>query len=82
MGNLFIGKVNNHHLWIAVLLTCFIALINLRAIPFIAVGFLFSMAYIRHITRKIHGMTGDTLGALCELSEIVYLFYFLIIFRM
>ncbi len=29
--------------------------------------------YIQHVKKKIDGMTGDTLGALCELTEIVVL---------
>ncbi|KXG78925.1 adenosylcobinamide-GDP ribazoletransferase [Thermotalea metallivorans] len=80
MGNLYIGKVNNLHLAITVVLTVLISLVNLWALPFLLIGYLFSIFYIKHITDKIGGMTGDTLGALCELSEIVYLLYFLILF--
>ncbi|MCT4617776.1 MAG: adenosylcobinamide-GDP ribazoletransferase [Marinisporobacter sp.] len=79
MGNLFIGKTNNKHLIVTVIITLIIALMNIRAIPFILVGLLFSLWYVRHISSKIDGMTGDTLGALCELTELVYLFYFAMI---
>jgi adenosylcobinamide-GDP ribazoletransferase len=79
MGNLFIGKTNNKHLAVAVVTTLIIALMNIWSIPFILIGFLFSLWYVRHISSKIDGMTGDTLGALCELSELVYLLYFAII---
>lgn len=34
---------------------------------------IFTLLYIRHITLRIGGLTGDVLGALCELSELVYL---------
>ncbi|QXM05644.1 adenosylcobinamide-GDP ribazoletransferase [Crassaminicella indica] len=76
MGNLFIGKTNNKHLAIAVMIAICISFINIRAIPFTLICFLFSIWYIKHISSKIGGMTGDTLGALCELSELVYLLYF------
>lgn len=79
MGNLYIGKVSNIHLGIAIFFTGVISLINLWSFPFILVGYLFSILYIKHITEKIDGMTGDTLGALCELSELFYLLYFLVL---
>ncbi|TCO79505.1 adenosylcobinamide-GDP ribazoletransferase [Marinisporobacter balticus] len=79
MGNMFIGKTNNKHVMIAMSITAVISLINIWALPFMLIGLCFSLWYVRHISSKIGGMTGDTLGALCELSELVYLFYFLII---
>lgn len=80
MGNFFIGQINNQHVLIAMLITVVISLINIWAMPFILIGYGFSMCYVKHIAGKIGGMTGDTLGALCELSELVYLLYFTIIF--
>ncbi|WP_053956628.1 adenosylcobinamide-GDP ribazoletransferase [Inediibacterium massiliense] len=79
MGNFFIGKTNNKHLIIAIVSSIIIGLIYIKAIPFVLVGYLFSIGYVKHITDKIGGMTGDTLGAISELAEIVYLFYFLIL---
>lgn len=34
---------------------------------------LFALIYIRHVDMRIGGVTGDILGALCELSEVVFL---------
>lgn len=79
MGNLFIGKTTNKHLIIAIISTAFICIVNIKALPFIFVGFCFSIWYVKHVRTKIDGMTGDTLGALCELAEIVYLLYFMIV---
>ncbi|AOT72375.1 adenosylcobinamide-GDP ribazoletransferase [Geosporobacter ferrireducens] len=82
MGNLYIGKVTNRQLQIAGVITLGCCLINLWSIPFMVIGCLFSLLYIHHITGKIDGMTGDTLGALCELMELVYLFYFLVVLNL
>ena len=82
MGNLYIGKVTNRQLQIAGAITLGFSLINPWAMPFLLISCLFSLLYIRHITGKIDGITGDTLGALCELTELVYLFYFLILFNL
>lgn len=82
MGGLFIEKVNNKQLVFALFISIIICLIYFWAMLFIVIGYIFSRLYVRHITSKIDGMTGDTLGALCELSEIVYLFYFLLIFAL
>ncbi|QEK11805.1 adenosylcobinamide-GDP ribazoletransferase [Crassaminicella thermophila] len=79
MGNMFIGKTNNKHVIIAMLISSLLSFLNFWSFPFIFIGLLFSIFYIRHISSKIGGMTGDTLGALCELSELVYLFYVVII---
>ncbi len=79
MGNLYIGKVSNIHLGIALFFTGIIGWLNPWSLPYILVGYVFTILYIRHITGKIDGMTGDTLGALCELSELFYLLYFLIL---
>lgn len=80
MGNLLIGKVNNKHLTIGIFITFILSFIHIWSLPFILIGYIFTIYYIKHITKKIGGMTGDTLGALCELSEMVYLFYFIILF--
>ncbi|MBB6214609.1 adenosylcobinamide-GDP ribazoletransferase [Anaerosolibacter carboniphilus] len=79
MGNLYIGKVTNLHLGIALFFTGVISLIHPWSFPYILLSYIFSLLYIKHITGKIDGMTGDTLGALSELSELFYLFYFLIL---
>lgn len=78
MGAFFIGRVTNKHLIIS-LATCFIiSFIKFELIWIYVAAYFFSISYVNHITKKIDGMTGDTLGALCELSEVFYLFIILI----
>jgi len=79
LGNIFIGKVCNREVYLALLSVCFFSLLSLSFFIFIPIVFGFSLMYVRHIENKIDGMTGDTLGALCELSELVCLVYFSIL---
>ncbi|MEW9122152.1 MAG: adenosylcobinamide-GDP ribazoletransferase [Thermotaleaceae bacterium] len=79
MGNLQIEKTTNRHVFITCTMAFIFSFINPWTLIFLPILFIFSILYIQHITGKIGGMTGDTLGALCELSEIVYLSYFLIL---
>jgi len=81
MGNLFIGKVKNRQLIIALILAVIPSLVFIKIIPIIPLMLIFSVWYIKHISYRIDGMTGDTLGALCELSELVFLLLVIIIFR-
>ena len=76
LGNVFIGQVNNKHVAGAVLISGLISLIHISSLLFIPIVFGFCLLYIKNIKEKIGGMTGDTLGALCELSELVYLVFY------
>jgi len=40
---------------------------------------IFAYAFSKLIERKIGGITGDTLGALLEISSLVYIFLLLVI---
>jgi len=79
LGNIFIGKVSNKQVLLAVMFVCFFSLLSLSFFGFLPIVFVFSLMYVNHIKSRIDGMTGDTLGALCELSELVFLLYFSII---
>ena len=79
LGNYFIGRINNKHVGVAVLWSVLFALIFPWTLIYLFIAYLFSRLYIKHITGIIEGMTGDTLGALCELSELFYLMYISII---
>jgi len=79
LGNIFIGKIHNGHVIISVLWCCIFSLIYIWALAYLPIVFIFSLYYTKHITNIIDGMTGDTLGALCEISEVVYLIYFSIL---
>jgi adenosylcobinamide-GDP ribazoletransferase len=81
MGNLFIGKANTTQFITALIIAIIPALILPKIIPVIGLLLGFTVWYVKHITNKIDGMTGDTLGALCELSEVVYLLFINILFR-
>jgi adenosylcobinamide-GDP ribazoletransferase len=73
MGNLFIGRVNTKEFILALIIAIIPSLIFLRISISIGILLIFALWYVRHITGRIDGMTGDTLGALCELSEVVFL---------
>lgn len=82
-GNTFIGQVEKRDFWGGIFSSLFYITVvsflfgdkvffvmNMAAI---AAVFLFVQVYIRDIRKRIGGLTGDVLGALCELSETVYL---------
>jgi adenosylcobinamide-GDP ribazoletransferase len=73
LGNLFIGKVDRKK----ILLTLVLTLIPLWIYPqaIVTLFFIIVSTYfiVRMIQKKIDGITGDTLGAIVEINEIVYL---------
>ena len=52
---------------------------NVITVVIIALLALFAYAFSKLIERKIGGITGDTLGALLEISGLVYIFLLLVI---
>lgn len=79
LGNVFIGKVSPKELLIPGFITIGLTAIDWKNSLFILMLFGFSFLYKRHSNKIIGGMTGDTLGALCELSEVLYLLFWSII---
>ncbi|HHU52072.1 MAG TPA: adenosylcobinamide-GDP ribazoletransferase [Firmicutes bacterium] len=75
LGNLFVGKLRPGDLLFASVLCLIIAVsvISVHVIPVIALNLLGFIGYRRLVTAKIQGMTGDTLGAMNEVSEILTL---------
>lgn len=86
MGNTFIGKVTGKDFLISMILSLTIliavsgffmgigaALINSAIL--VLMGGLYEL-YKRHVYSRIDGLTGDVLGAVGEMSEVVYLFLF------
>lgn len=73
LGNMFIGKVSNLQLAISLIMT----LIGLYLSRYLYLGFIvsifFTFYFTKMINRKINGITGDTLGAIVELNELVFL---------
>lgn len=75
LGNLFIGKLKPEDILIASVLCLIIAVsvISVHVLPVIAFNLLGFIWYRRLVTAKIRGMTGDTLGAMNEVSEVITL---------
>lgn len=74
MGNLFIGKVNNGQMIIAILTTYIPCLLFPKLLIPGVITSLFAFYYVKHVSRIIDGMTGDTIGAMVEISELLFLF--------
>ncbi|MCC5910256.1 MAG: adenosylcobinamide-GDP ribazoletransferase [Clostridiaceae bacterium] len=79
LGHIFIGKITSQEVFYTTLITGVITLIHKESLVFIGITVAFSYLYKRHIEKSIDGMTGDTLGALCELTEVMYILYLLAI---
>jgi adenosylcobinamide-GDP ribazoletransferase len=73
MGNLFIGKTSWRDNALAFLfcLAVVVAGLGYGALPVIGMNLLALWLYRRLVLGKIGGMTGDTLGAMNEVSEVV-----------
>jgi len=81
LGNLFIGKITTKGLTISLIMGILIMsiLLGYKAmfifLPLLVIMFL----YEKYIKSKIGGMTGDTLGAAAEITEILVLFIYVIL---
>lgn len=93
MGNLFIGKVNNKRLSTAILFTILIVILVyilfkisiyevLYSVIFILVLWILTRMFTRYITNKIDGISGDILGCWCELSQLIYLIFVYLAYRL
>ena len=93
MGNLFIGKVNNKRLFITILSTILIVILAyvlikisiyevLFSIVFIPVLYILTRMFTIYITNKIDGITGDILGCWCELSQLIYLIFIYLAYKL
>jgi adenosylcobinamide-GDP ribazoletransferase len=82
MGHLFIGKVSRLQLILLLMIGfAFTAVYPVSAVT-LAVVLMVTPLYTRHVRKRIDGLTGDTLGAWHELSELVYLASWLVIVRL
>lgn len=74
MGHLFIGKVSVIQLFPVLTLAAILHGLLVPASLAVWTGILLlTLAYTRHVRKRIDGLTGDTLGAWHELSELFYL---------
>ncbi|HKL41140.1 MAG TPA: adenosylcobinamide-GDP ribazoletransferase [Clostridia bacterium] len=73
LGNLFIEQVSKKQLAIGLIFT----IIPFYFIQSIYIGFIISMLFtlwfVRKVSKQIDGITGDTLGAIVELNEVLFL---------
>ncbi|HEY5583285.1 MAG TPA: adenosylcobinamide-GDP ribazoletransferase [Ruminiclostridium sp.] len=81
LGNLFIGKISIKTISISLIMGTLIIVLILGfkglfiILPILIIMFL----YEKYIKSKIDGMTGDTLGAGCEITEILVLCIFIVL---
>lgn len=92
MGNVFIGKPSLKMILTGIVYTVIliiimgITLFNLNSldlikiIAFIPIMIILSRCFVRYIYSKIDGLTGDILGCISELMEVMYLIYIYLIF--
>jgi len=79
MGNLFIGKISEGRFYITLLLMAALVLLigGLSSLFALLMTLVFVLGFRRFVASRIGGQTGDILGAACELSELVFLFFLL-----
>lgn len=74
MGHLFIGKVKLSRLLPVLTLSALVhGFFEPVTLIVLAGILLFTLGYTKHVRKRIDGLTGDTLGACHELSELIYL---------
>ncbi len=73
LGNLFIEQVTTKQLLIGLIFT----MIPIYFVQSIFLGLLtniiFTLWFVKYVSKKIEGITGDTLGAIVELNEVLFL---------
>lgn len=73
LGNMFIGKVSNMQLMMSLLMTLGGLYLNVYLYIGLIINIAFTFYFAHSIKKKIHGITGDTLGAIVEMNELVFL---------
>jgi len=79
MGQFFIGNVNAGQVAMALVVTLIPLSVFPKSVAILAVAVLFNWIFVKHVTQIIGGMTGDTLGAMIELTELVQLPFWILI---
>ena len=74
LGNLFIEQVDIKKLLISLSFTSIIISLDYRYFLILFINIIFTNYFVKFISKKISGITGDTLGAIVELNEVVFLF--------
>ncbi len=90
MGELFIGKCSRKNFWLAFLYALLALVFSsflyeknyLKTILYstsLLIIFIISILFRKSVYKKIDGITGDILGCITEMSELVFLIYILLI---
>lgn len=80
MGGFFIGKVSNLYMALAMLMTLVYFMINIQAAVILPIMIVLTFTFRNHVYRKIDGITGDVLGAWIEMSELLFLMIYIMVF--
>lgn len=77
MGNFFIGKTKNDHLIMGTIFVLAMSMFKPINLLVLAITAGFAILYSRHAAKKIDGITGDILGCMVELAEVLILLLYL-----
>lgn len=72
MGNLFIGKAKWLHLLVNSIVAMLLITLNVALLIPTLVAILATYIIVRLCTAKVDGITGDVLGAIIEMAEVVF----------
>lgn len=78
----FVGRISRTQCWVTSLLTISLALIIMKGLGLILffISILLSLSFTHYLRFRIGGVTGDTLGAVNEITEVVVLLLFVLLF--
>lgn len=79
MGQFFIGNVSVKQVLSAFIVTALILSVMAKGYIILAIAVVFNTMYVKHVTKIIGGMTGDTLGAMIEITELVQLPFWILV---
>lgn len=79
LGNIFIDRVGSREVWFSTVLAFVFSLLYIKSMFLVPITRGIAWLYKKHSKKIIGGMTGDTLGALCELTEIICVLFFVIV---
>lgn len=79
MGHLFIGKISEGRFYVTLTLMAALVLLisGISSLFALLVTLFCILGFRRFVTTRIGGQTGDTLGAACEVSELIFLLFLL-----
>jgi adenosylcobinamide-GDP ribazoletransferase len=81
LGKAFIDICGINEIIIGTMISLLAAftLFNIKGFIFVGAAILFTYLFVKFVTSKIGGMTGDTCGAACELNQTIFLVLMLVL---